>query len=63
MAKHPVPKKRMSSSRRDQRRAHDALSAPNLMTCEECGNKKRRHTVCSSCGYYRGVRVLNVELA
>jgi hypothetical protein len=30
MAKHPVPKKKTSKSKRDMRRSHHALVAPNL---------------------------------
>ena len=59
MAKHPVPKKRTSASSRDARRAHDALTAPTLTTCANCGSKKRPHTVCESCGYYKGIRVMH----
>ena len=50
-----VPKKRMSRSQRDQRRAHDAIkytAASEL--CPECGELKLRHRLCEACGMYRG---------
>jgi large subunit ribosomal protein L32 len=55
------PKHRISKHRRDKRRAHDALRAPSLSTCPQCGSKKRPHRVCPECGTYRGVKVLDVE--
>ena len=58
MAKHPVPKKRTSASRRDQRRAHDALKPPQLVDCPQCGSKKPGHVVCPECGYYKDRQVL-----
>jgi large subunit ribosomal protein L32 len=61
MAKHPVPKKRVSRSRRNNRRSHDALSAPTLATCPECGSKARPHTVCQECGTYKGKQVIKVD--
>ncbi len=61
MAKHPVPKKRTSSSRRDKRRSHHALSEPTLVDCPNCNHKVRPHTVCQNCGYYKGNRVIEVK--
>jgi large subunit ribosomal protein L32 len=63
MAKHPVPKKKTSKSKRDMRRSHHALVAPNLTTCKNCGNKKQQHVVCPACGYYDGRQVLAVAEA
>lgn len=58
-----VPKKKISSSRRDQRRAHDALVAPNANECPNCGEPKRPHHVCGSCGYYRDREVYEADAA
>ncbi len=56
-----VPKKRTSSSRRDMRRSHHALSAPtNIELCPDCGELKLRHRVCTACGHYRGRKVVEV---
>ncbi len=63
MAKHPVPKKKTSKSRRDQRRSHHALSAPALVPCPQCGAPKPPHTVCPECGYYKGEKILEVSEA
>jgi large subunit ribosomal protein L32 len=58
MAKHPVPKKKTSKARRDQRRAHDALSAPTLVECSTCKAMKPTHVVCPECGSYGGRQVV-----
>lgn len=56
-----VPKKRMSSSRRDMRRSqHDKITAPNLQPCPNCEELMVSHRVCPSCGYYRGREVIAV---
>ncbi|RDI96123.1 50S ribosomal protein L32 [Meiothermus sp. QL-1] len=61
MAKHPVPKKKVSKSRRDIRRAVvSALTPPTLVKCAQCGAKIPPHTVCDQCGYYAGRKVLEV---
>lgn len=60
----PVPKRKQSKSRRDMRRAHDALVAPShLVKCEnaECGAYKERHRVCKKCGTYRGRKVFDIQ--
>jgi large subunit ribosomal protein L32 len=56
-----VPKKRQSKSRKRMRRAHDALTPPNLSPCPQCGEPRLPHRVCSSCGHYNGRMVFEVE--
>ncbi len=53
-----VPKRKTSKHRKRKRRSHLALSAPGLSQCARCGATIRPHTVCNSCGHYRGVEVL-----
>ena len=48
-----VPKKKVSKSRRNMRRAHHALPSMAYVECKNCGELKRPHSVCSHCGYYR----------
>jgi len=52
-----VPKKKISKSRRNMRRAHDALKASSYEECSNCGELKRPHHVCASCGQYNGREV------
>lgn len=58
-----VPKKKVSKSRRDKRRAHDALAAASYVECPNCGELKRPHHVCAACGHYDGREVLETKLA
>ncbi|HEX9799346.1 MAG TPA: 50S ribosomal protein L32 [Thermoanaerobaculia bacterium] len=57
----PNPKKRHSKSRRDKRRAHDALSVPATSLCPNCGERKQPHRACPSCGSYRGREVVDTS--
>lgn len=56
-----VPKKKVSKSKRNMRRAHHALDASNLVECANCGEFTRPHHVCQSCGSYNGREVAAVE--
>ena len=49
-----VPKKKISKSRRNMRRSHDALKAGAHVECPNCGELKRPHPVCGHCGHYDG---------
>ncbi len=55
-----VPKKKVSRSRRNMRRAHDALKPATYVECSNCGELKRPHHVCDACGYYDGREVVEV---
>lgn len=54
-----LPKRKISKSRRDRRRAHDALKAPQLVACDNCGERKLPHILCPSCGHYRGRKIID----
>ena len=58
-----VPKKKVSKSRRNNRRAHDALSTKNAIECPNCGELKLPHHICGACGYYRDREVVDVSTA
>ena len=49
-----VPKRRVSHARQGERRAHLAISLPNLEECPHCHEMKLPHHVCPNCGYYQG---------
>ena len=57
----PVPKFRTSASKRNMRRSHHALKAPGFSICPNCGETKRPHTVCHSCGHYGGQQVMQTK--
>ena len=57
-----VPKRRVSSARRDKRRSNVwKLEAPTLTKCPKCGELFRPHWLCKACGYYKGREVIKVE--
>lgn len=53
-----VPKRRHSNSRSKKRRAHDAITLPNVVTCPQCGEPKLPHRACPACGTYKGRQVV-----
>lgn len=53
-----VPKKKVSKSKRDMRRAHHRLRPVNLIECSNCGELKLPHHVCAACGHYNGREVI-----
>ncbi len=55
-----VQQNKVSKSRRNMRRAHDALVAANPNECPSCGELRRPHHVCPSCGNYSGREVVSV---
>ncbi|CCQ73819.1 50S ribosomal protein L32 [Magnetospira sp. QH-2] len=58
-----VPKKKVTKSRRNQRRAHDSLNATSYQECPNCGELKQPHHVCGACGFYDGREVVETDAA
>ena len=57
-----VPKRRVSSARRDKRRSNVwKMDAPELGKCPQCGEYKRPHRICPECGYYNGKQVIKKD--
>jgi large subunit ribosomal protein L32 len=57
----PLPKRKVSRSRRNKRRAHDSLSLKHLVQCESCGEYHVSHQVCPKCGSYKGETVVEIK--
>jgi large subunit ribosomal protein L32 len=55
----PLPKKKQSKRRKRQRRSHDALTRPTVVTCGNCGQPMIPHRACPNCGYYKGSSVVS----
>ena len=53
-----VPKKKVSPSRRDMRRAHHALDVPNVVEDKQTGEYRRSHHIDLKTGMYRGRQVI-----
>ncbi len=58
-----VPKKKISKSKRNSRRAHDGLLMATYNECPNCGELKRPHHICAACGYYNDQEVTEGEEA
>ncbi len=55
-----VVRMRHTKSHTANRRSHHALKKTDFAKCTNCTELKRRHTVCSACGFYRGMKVLDL---
>ena len=54
-----VPKRRVSSARRDKRRSSVwKLDPPAIVKCNSCGEQKLSHRLCPACGMYKGRQVV-----
>ena len=57
-----VPKRKISKSKRDMRRASaQVLTKATVIECPQCHEPKLPHRVCKSCGYYKNKEVISVE--
>lgn len=57
-----VPKKKVSSARRDKRRSNNSkLTAPGMVQCSKCKEFILAHHVCKSCGSYDGKEIIKTE--
>lgn len=59
----PNPKRRHSTRRTGNRRAHDFLTSSSLSECPNCHEKKLPHHACPKCGTYKGRQVLDTKEA
>lgn len=58
----PVPKRKTSKSRRDQRSACKFLRPQAFTLCSNCAVVTLPHIVCSSCGFYKGRKIFTTKL-
>jgi len=57
----PVPKRKTSKRRRDQRSANKGLKPKAITGCQTCQEPIMPHTACKQCGYYKGVKILRTK--
>lgn len=57
----PHPKRKLSSGRRNRRRAHDALKPRSLVACPNCNEMMLPHRVCPACGHYQGREIIEIK--
>lgn len=58
-----VPKRRTSKSRKGKRRTHYKAAPVAIQACSRCGDPRRPHRVCPTCGYYGDQKRVEVEEA
>lgn len=56
-----VPKRKKSKMRIRQRKGHIKAEVAQVQVCPNCGAAQQTHRVCTSCGMYKGRKVLTVE--
>ena len=56
-----VPKKRQNRRRKGMRASHHSLPKTQTTSCPKCKKPVRPHSVCMSCGFYKGKDVLKLE--
>ena len=54
----PVPKRKRSKRRRDQRFANKGMKVKAISQCAQCTKPIQTHVACKECGFYKGVKVL-----
>ncbi len=55
-----VQQNKKSRSRKGMRRSHDRVAIPAVIYCN-CGEPTLPHSVCASCGTYKGRKVLSTS--
>jgi large subunit ribosomal protein L32 len=56
-----LPKRKISHHRRGGRRSHQALKPRQMVACPQCGAMTLPHSVCPSCGTYKGAQVVEIK--
>jgi large subunit ribosomal protein L32 len=54
----PLPKRRVSKTKKRSRRTHWKIKEPGLSKCPKCGEVVQPHRACSHCGHYKGRKVM-----
>ncbi|HJZ23474.1 MAG TPA: 50S ribosomal protein L32 [Candidatus Babeliales bacterium] len=58
----PVPKRKLSKSRRDKRSANKGIMMHGFGTCSNCTKPVLPHSACLECGFYKGEKVLETKM-
>ncbi len=58
-----VPKRRITSTKRNMRRSHHFKKPLKLASCSKCGYALMPHMACPNCGTYKGREVIDVMKA
>lgn len=58
----PVPKRKRSRARRDKRFANKGMTMHAITSCANCDKPLVPHVACTSCGFYKGTKVLRTKV-
>ena len=58
----PVPKRKTSKARRDQRQSCKFIRPQSIAGCSNCESPNLPHQVCKDCGFYKGRKVLATKI-
>lgn len=60
----PTPKRKLSRSRIGMRSANKGLKPQSFLLCTNgaCGEPRLPHEVCTTCGFYRGKKVMTTKM-
>ena len=56
-----VPKHKTSKQRTNTRYANWKVKSPYIGECPQCHEMKLNHRVCKNCGYYDGVKKIEIK--
>ncbi len=56
-----VNRMRATRAHRDNRRSHHALDDVRLSKCSNCSAMHLRHKLCVACGFYKGVKIVDMK--
>ncbi|MBA3958174.1 MAG: 50S ribosomal protein L32 [Parachlamydiaceae bacterium] len=56
-----VPRNRHSNARKNSKRAHHAKKPKTCVSCNNCGESKLSHVICTKCGFYADRAVVTQE--
>ncbi len=57
----PVPKRKTSKSKRNMRASTKGVAPKSIVVCQTCQAPLVPHSACTSCGYYKGVKVVRTK--
>lgn len=58
----PVPKRKRSRARRDSRHANKFIKTTSFNLCGNCQNPLLSHAACTTCGFYKGSKILKTKV-
>lgn len=58
----PVPKRKTSKARRDQRSSAKFIRVKCFVKCSNCDHTINPHQLCEQCGFYKGRKIMKTKL-